>query len=193
MKKLIVSFLMLFVLVSVRLGAQEHMMFMKTPIDGTITEFASKMKAKGFVQKEVDKNMIIMKGEFMGQVCELYIAGTEKTKTVWQVSVWFDRVYTSWYSLKSDYTSVQFSYIGKYGAETKDYHFFVKPYYEGDGYEMQAVKLDKCRYGTFWDKEDGNIMVSIEKYAQINIVYQDRLNTEKEKKEREIQFSYDDI
>ena len=160
-KRLIVLFLMLFAFVSVRVGAQEHMMFMKIPIDGTITEFASKMKAKGFVQTEVDKDVITMEGDFMGQACELYIIGTEKTKTVWQVSVWFDEKYTSWYDLKSDYNDIKDSYIGKYGVQTNNYHFFVKPYYEGDGYEMQAVKLDKCRYGSFWDKEDGNIMISI--------------------------------
>lgn len=192
MKRYIVALLMLFATL-LPLNAQEHMMFMKVPIDGTITEFASKMKAKGFVQKEVSKNMIIMKGEFMGQACELYIAGTEKTKTVWQVSVWFDRTYTSWFSLWSGYIDLQYSYVGKYGMPTKDYHFFEKPYYEGDDDEMRAVRLDKCHYKTFWDKEDGNIMVSIEKYAQINIVYQDKLNTEKGKKEREFQFSYDDI
>ena len=190
-KRLIVLFLMLFAFVSVRVGAQEHMMFMKTPIDGTITEFASKMKAKGFVQTEVAKDVITMEGDFMGQACELYIIGTEKTKTVWQVSVWFDEKYTSWYDLKSDYNDIKDSYIGKYGVQTNNYHFFVKPYYEGDGYEMQAVKLDKCRYGSFWDKEDGNIMISIEKFAQISITYQDRLNNQKRKIEKKAQINED--
>lgn len=192
MKKLIVSFLMLFAFVSVRLGAQEHMMFMKTPIDGTITEFASKMKAKGFVQTDVDKDIITMEGEFMGQKCKIYIVGTEKTKTVWKVSVYFDRKYTSWYSLKSDYNDIRDSYIGKYGMPAKNYHFFDSPYYEGDGYEMQAVKLDKCAYASFWDDmEDGNIMISIEKYVQIKVSYEDRLNIEKGKEEKKFQINED--
>lgn len=192
MKKLIVPFLMMFAFVSGRLGAQEHMMFMKTPIDGSISEFALKMKAKGFVQKEVLKNMIIMKGEFMGKACEIVIVGTEKTKTVWKVSVWFDRTYTSWYSLKSDYTDIVDSYTGKYGISTDNYHFFSSPYYEGDGYEMQAVKLDKCGYASFWDDmQDGSILISIEKYAQIKVSYQDRLNTKKGDMEKEAQINED--
>lgn len=192
MKRYIVALLMLFATL-LPLNAQEHMMFMKVPIDGTITEFASKMKAKGFVQTEADRNIIIMEGEFMGKESEIYIVGTSKTKTVWKVAVWFDRRYTSWYSLKSDYTDIVDSYTGKYGVPTKKYHFFSSPYYEGDGYEMQAVKLDKCGYASFWDDiEGGNIMVSIEKYAQIKVSYQDRQNTRKGEAEKEAQIN-DDI
>lgn len=188
MKKLIVSFLMLFVFVSVRLEAQEHMMFMKTPIDGTITEFATKMKAKGFVQIVESENFITMKGEFMDEECNIHIVGTKKTNIVYMVSVVFDRDYTSWYSLKSDYNDIRDSYIDKYGKPTKDYHFFSSPYYEGDGYEMQAVRLEKCNYLCFWNNmEEGNIMISIMKSSRISVSYQDGLNSKKgeiEKKDK---------
>lgn len=192
MKKLIVSFLMLFVFVSVRLEAQEHMMFMKTPIDGTITEFASKMKAKGFVQIVESENFITMKGEFMDEECNIHIVGTKKTNIVYMVSVVFDRDYTSWYSLKSDYNDIRDSYIDKYGKPTKDYHFFSSPYYEGDGYEMQAVELDKCRYMSCWQNiEDGLIMISINEEAQVEIRYEDKVNTKKKEIEKRAQINED--
>ncbi|MBD5388472.1 hypothetical protein HDR68_03675, partial [bacterium] len=132
MKRYIVAFLMLLATVLVQLKAQEHMTFMKVPIDGTITEFASKMKAKGFIQTVASEDIIIMKGEFMGKECAINIAGTKKTKIVYMVSVVFDRKYTSWYSLKSDYNDIRDRYIDKYGKPTKDYRFFSSPYYEGD-------------------------------------------------------------
>lgn len=192
MKKLIVSFLMMFAFVSVRLGAQEHMMFMKTPIDGTITEFASKMKAKGFVQIVESENFITMEGEFMGKECHIHIVGTKKAKIVYMVSVIFDRKYTSWYSLKSDYNDIRDSYIGKYGMPAKDYHFFDSPYYEGDGYEMQAVRLEKCNYLCFWnDMEEGDIMISIMKDSRISISYQDRLNEKERDIEKKAQINED--
>lgn len=188
MKRYIVAFVMLLATSLVWLNAQEHMMFMKVPIDGTITEFASKMKAKGFVQIGEIKSIITMKGEFMGKGCKVYISGTEQTKTVCLIAVYFDREYTSWYSLKSDYNDIRDSYIDKYGKPTKDYHFFSSPYYEGDGYEMQAVRLEKCNYLCFWNNmEEGNIMISIMKSSRISVSYQDGLNSKKgeiEKKDK---------
>ncbi|MCM1170377.1 MAG: hypothetical protein NC324_10630 [Bacteroides sp.] len=192
MKRFLVCFLMVFASALVQLEAQEHMLFMKTPIDGTITEFAAKMRAKGFVQILVSENFITMKGEFMGKECNIHIVGTKKTKIVYMVSVIFDRKYTSWYSLKSNYNDIRDSYIGKYGMPTKDYHFFSSPYYEGDGYEMQAVRLDKCNYLCFWDDmEEGCIMISIMKDSWISVSYQDGLNTKKGENEKKVQINED--
>lgn len=175
------------------LKAQEHMMFMKTSIDGTISEFATKMRAKGFVQKEVDKNLIIMEGEFMGKDCEIGIYGTSRTKTVWKVLVVFIKDYTSWYSIKRDYTDIVDIYTEKYGIPSDTYHFFSSPYYEGDGYEIQALKRDKCTYRNFWmNLEYGNIEVSMTKNANIKIGYEDRLNGDKRDTEERSQIN-DDI
>lgn len=175
------------------LNAQEHMMFMKTPIDGTISEFATKMRAKGFVQAEVGKNCIIMEGEFMGKDCVLGIHGTSRTKTVWKVLVVFTKDYTSWYSIKRDYTDIVDSYTEKYGIPSDTYHFFSSPYYEGDGYEIQALKMDKCTYRNFWlNLKYGSIEISMTQNAQIKIGYEDRLNGDKRDTEEQSQIN-DDI
>jgi hypothetical protein len=38
----------------------------------------------------------------------------------------------------------------KYGPPTNDYAFFTKPYYEGDGYEEQAIRLGKGKFACYW-------------------------------------------
>lgn len=192
MKRFAASFLMLLTVVLVRLNAQEHMLFMKNPINGTMNEFVTQMKSKGFVHDYTGNDGMIMKGVFAGKDCSIVIVCTPKTKTVWKVAVIFEREYTSWSSLKIDYLEIVNSYIGKYGNPTKKFDFFSNPYEEGDGYELQAVKMDKCYYRTFWELERGNIVISIDKNAKISIGYEDKLNSEKLDKERQSQID-DDI
>jgi hypothetical protein len=38
----------------------------------------------------------------------------------------------------------------KYGAPTRAFQLFTKPYFEGDGYEEQALRLGKARFSAFW-------------------------------------------
>ena len=165
---------------------------MKTPINGAMNEFVIQMKSKGFVHEYTGKDGIMMKGVFVGKDCSIVIVCTPKTKTVWKVAVNFEREYTSWSSLKIDYLEIVNSYIGKYGSPTKKFDFFSDPYNEGDGYELQAVKMDKCYYRTFWELERGYIVISIDKNAKISIGYEDKLNTEKLDKEKQSQID-DDI
>lgn len=40
--------------------------------------------------------------------------------------------------------------VSKYGQPTKKYAFFSSPYYSGDGYEEQAVRLGKGHFIAFW-------------------------------------------
>lgn len=39
----------------------------------------------------------------------------------------------------------------KYGAPTQTFEYFTRPYYEGDGYEEQAIRLGKGIFSTFWE------------------------------------------
>lgn len=192
MKRYVVAFLLFTVLFSIS-KAQEHMMFMKIPIDGTLSGFAAKMKAKGFTQIAADKNLIVMEGEFMGKECEIGLHGTIQTNVIWKVSVFLKKSYTSWYSLKSEYKRIVDSYTEKYGFPTDKYEFFSRPYYEGDGYEIQALKVGKCTYSNFWmNVEEGNIEISMTQSAKIKIGYEDLINGEKQEEEKQKQIN-DDI
>jgi hypothetical protein len=126
-----------------------------------------------------------MKGKASNDEVELYIFVTPKSRIVWKFAVYLNEE-TSWYSIKSDYEK----YLGlleeKYGEAKSKYNFFIRPYYEGDGYEVSAVKLDNCRYAAFWDDVNGlNLNISISKYMQIEIDYESVKNVAIKTKELE--------
>jgi hypothetical protein len=167
------------------LDTLQHLVFKDIPISGNLSSFVNKMKKEGFTLGEQKENGALMKGTFVGnENCEILIIATSKAKTVWKVIIFLPEE-TSWYSIKSAYNNYKEQYIKKYGNPSKTYAFFAKPYYEGDGYETSAVKNDKCIYATFWDTENGSISVAISKYMQVKIVYEDKINSDIDDKEKE--------
>jgi hypothetical protein len=182
MKHLFIYFLILFT------ASVKAQYFNEVKIDGTSTEYLAKIKAKGYVQKELfsNGNGAILKKELN----ELYVFWTPKTKLVYKVSIYMPKK-DSWYGLKAEYQKYSELLTNKYGSASNTYEYFTKPYYEGDGYELSAVRLDKVTYFTFWDlseKENTQIGLSISKYEQIEISYENYKNTlikETEKKEIE--------
>lgn len=181
---------LLFLLFTTVLGvnAQEHMKFMGIPIDGTLSSFGTKLSEKGFVKKNADDGILSFKGKFTGKDVDVLLLGTEETLTVWKVVVLFDKE-TSWSSIKSIFNDYKDMFKGKYGEPSNDFHFFSKPYYEGDGYEMQALRMDKCTYSTFWNTLQGSINLDMNKRGYITIAYEDKANSviwQKEKEERDL-------
>ena len=161
-----------------------HLKFRDIPINGHISDFVDSLKHKGFVKNKSENNIVIMNGSFVGKEVELFIIATPKTKQVWKVTVYLPKD-DSWYSLKSDYTKYVKSFKNKYGNPSDNYEFFSSPYYEGDGYEMTALKSGKCHYVSFFNIEEGNVSVEISKFAQIKFSYEDSKNTKLKKEEEE--------
>lgn len=48
------------------------------------------------------------------------------------------------------YRDLRGTLTGKYGQPSNTYEFYSKPYYEGDGYQEQAIRLGKATFATFW-------------------------------------------
>lgn len=162
----------------------DHLTFKNIPIDGTIETFIKKMEENGFQQTYLagDESGAVMEGEFVNMKCEIFILASPKTKYVWKVLVKLPEE-TSWYSLKSDYFKYKKAYTEKYGKST-DYEFFSKPYYEGDGYELQALRMDKCSYSAFFNTDNGSLSVSIGKEGCIQLSYEDKENANKRSNEK---------
>lgn len=186
MKTLIISLLMFVFAATNIINAQEgdHLTFKNVPITGSLDEFVTKMKAAGFTLKELDNNTATMEGRFVNRDCELYVIGSPKSKRVWKATVYLPKE-TSWISIKSSYNDFKEQFTTKYGKPSSSYNFFSEPYYEGDGYEMQALRKEKCHYISFWETRTGNIAVSISKYEQIKFVYEDRINSSIDTAEKE--------
>lgn len=168
----------------------QHLKFMGIPIDGDINTFGKQLEAKGFKVDKTDGEVMFLTGKFTGEDVSVGILSSVESKKVCRIVVFFDKE-TSWSSLKTHYTRLKENYSAKYEVE-KDYHFFIDPYYEGDGYEMSAVRNDKCRYSVFYKAEFGSIHLQINKIGCISVAYEDNLNVKKLESERESKIQ-DDI
>lgn len=176
--------LLLFILPMYLFGQNEHLEFKGIPIDGFIDSFIAKMEKEGFKKVSQTSGGVIMTGNFVNKSCTVIVVSTPKTKSVWKVSVFLPED-ASWYSLKSDYNYFKEQFNTKYGEPSNSFEFFSKPYYEGDGYELQALGKDKCTYATYWELEKGYVVVKIGTDGQIVFGYEDKINSNKSDGEKE--------
>jgi len=162
--------------------SQERMSFKGVEMNTDLVTFVNKLVEQGIKIKEHKLGDIsytyTLSGAFAGYSnCEIFVFGKKDKTLVYKVVVYLPED-NSWYSIKSDYNKLKEAYIKKYGAPSEDFHFFSSPYYEGDGYELTAIKIEKCYYSTFWTFDYGTIYTEISKYCQIKIVYEDKVNME---------------
>lgn len=149
-------------------------------LDGDLPSFTAKMKAKGFTLKEIfeNKNGASYTGTMAGYAIEVYAFLTPKTKKVYGVDVYFETA-TTWAGLKNRYERFVEIFKEKYGEPYGNIEKFEKPYYEGDGYELQAVKLEKINFTTLWKETQGlNLIVKISKFKQVQLSYNNKVNYE---------------
>ena len=162
--------------------AQEHMTFKDISMDCDLTTFVSKLEAKGYTTDLIQDNGAALSGDFAGKKdCTILVVCTANSKLVWKVGVKFPER-TSWSSLKSEYKSLKESYSKKYGIP-ESFEFFSKPYYEGDGYELQALRLEKCHYASFYNTPAGGISLEINADKRILVTYEDNINIQIKKNE----------
>lgn len=163
---------------------KEHIKFKGIDIDGNIDDFIKKMEDNGFTfEKLLTDNVVKMKGKFMGKSCDLLIIHSIESKEVWKVTVYFKEK-ESWYDLKKEYLDTKNLFVEKYGVPKSHYEFFSEPYYEGDGYELQAIEKDKCTYRTFFYIGVGYIAIGIGPGCCLRISYEDFINSNKDEIER---------
>lgn len=139
--------------------------------DYTVNQF----KAKGFYVATSAGNVVGLKGKLNGQMIELNIVYTPITKTVCKFSIYMPEQ-TSFYYLKEEYEKYVDVFQTKYGIPTSKYEYFVSPYYDGDGYELQAVAMEKAIFSTYWFGNTMNLSVNISEWKQVNIVYENVAN-----------------
>lgn len=169
---------MLLALLPISTFAQDaHLSFKGLPITGVMSEFVPKHVKQGYtVMKESDTHTALV-GSFAGfEDCTIIVLCSPISKTVWKVGVRLPEQ-SSWYSVESRYKEMKTLFTSKYGASVNHYEFFSRPYYEGDGYELQAVSNDKGTYISFWDRPGGGIIVEISASSNsrgwISIQYED--------------------
>lgn len=159
--------------------------FLGIKVDGTKQEVINKFIAKGFKKKSLpsgNDDVTSMEGTYSGTKYEVNIVNSPISKKVWKIAVYLPEQ-VSWYSLKAEYNRYLEMLTSKYGEPTNSYSFFSSPYYEGDGYELSALRLEKCNYSAYW--LDVVVSVEISKYKQIKISYENKVNSAIDDQERE--------
>lgn len=185
MKQLFTTMICLFLLIANSNAQQNpHLEFMGSPIDGSISSFVEKLEQKCFTKEKVEDNVVTMSGKFVGKNCELYVMCTPVSKIATKVSLYLPKD-ESLCSLKADYKKYKEMYTTKYGEPRNSFDFFSSPYYEGDGYETQTLRKEKCHYAAYWGVPGGSLAVSISEFCQIQFVYEDWVNFEIMKNERD--------
>lgn len=151
-----------------------------------MTPFVEKMKNEGYTIAEKTDNLVLMNGKFAdNNGAEIIIVATPQSGIVWQVIVLMDKS-SSWKTLKSDYFKYKELFNKKYSSYPfKEYEFFSDPYSEGDGFENQALRHDKCTYFSYWKLPEGDISVSISKTEKIKFTYEDKIGSDLDTKEKE--------
>lgn len=190
MKKLL---LILFVLFSIGVNAQteSHLEFKGIPITGSLDNMVGKLKSQGYELIKIVENAAVLEGKFANENCELYVWCTPKTKIVYQILVKFDSK-DSWWSLKSDYQKLKEQIRTKYNVTPDVAEGFLKPYYEGDGYELQAIRLSKSIHSSEFKLSEGEITLMIIDSPCVKLYYMDAIGY-KLKEQEENQTSYDDL
>ena len=166
MKKIILTLTL--VLAAINLLAQEHLSFKGIPIEGSMTDFCQKLKAKGFTSIGSENNITLFSGDFTG-------------RDVFAVVVIFDSS-DEWNTLVNTYDYYKDLYTRKYGKPTisKEKNPALS---DSNTALMAEVHQGTVVYGSAWEVTGGDIQLSIEKSSgvyegMVMIRYRDSQNIE---------------
>lgn len=162
----------------------EHMTFKGVPIDGTLNEYVSKMKQSGFALIGTEDGVAMLKGDFAAyKGCIIGVATLKGKDLVSKITVIFP-AQEAWSSLSSNYYNLKELLTEKYGepSETVEkFDTYSEP--DDDNAKMHEVGMDRCKYFTTFELENGSIQLSIENGGFLSsfvmLSYYDKINSEK--------------
>lgn len=176
-----------FVLVTTFSFAQssEHLSFKGVPIDGTLSEYVSKMKSSGFSLLENKKGVAFLRGDFAGyKDCVVVVSTLDQNDLVYNINVQFPQRDT-WSTLSGNYFELKKMLTEKYGIPSVVVEKFNSTSYQtkDDNSKMYEVGMDRCRYYSIWETDKGKIQLSIDHNGStdsfVRLVYIDKINSEK--------------
>ncbi len=182
MKNLLIAFSLL---ASSIVSAQS---FDGVPISGDVSTAIAKFKAKGYTVEKTFEQGVKLKGRVASRNIELWIFLTPKSKKVFKMIAYLPEQ-TSWSGLRETYIEMLTTLQNKYGEPDETEAKFITPYYLGDGYELNAVRLEKIDYHAYWFRRDNlTVGVEISKYSQVKLIYENNIMMDlKDKEQGEIE------
>ena len=187
MKKLIITFSFLMILLSSFAQSSEHLKFKGVPIDGTLNEYVAKMKQAGFNHEGTEDGTALLSGEFAGYSdCIVGVKTLQKLNLVHEIVVLFP-TQDKWAGLSYDYERLKTMLSKKYGEPDECVEKFVNtPSYidiNDDNDKMREVESDHCEYYSIYNSEYGSItlQISYDGYfwgCRVKLFYTDKINSE---------------
>lgn len=161
--------------------AQEHLSFKGIPIEGSMTSFCQKLKAKGFTPIGSDNNITMFTGDFTGKKSTVGVIASDDNKNVFSVAVFFAPS-EEWKILVNTYDYYKELYSRKYGEPSTSTEY--NPSHSDSNISlMQEVYSGTVLYCSKWEALGGDIQLSIEKTSKycegmVMIHYRDAQNIE---------------
>jgi hypothetical protein len=127
-------------------------------------ETIKQLERKGFSSSLDKGGDIKFNGQLLGYKTDglALLAGKRLSKVVVNLQTPDKKAREVYKSLKDTLTK-------KYGEAENSFEYFNEPYYEGDGYEEQAIKLGKGKFATFWPN---GIYLQISDALTVKITYE---------------------
>jgi hypothetical protein len=163
--------------------------FAGIPLSGNVDVFRQKLTPKGFILKKVITGGYVYKGKIGLDEVNVYVMHTQKNRYVTKVAVFFNERY-SFERLKEDYEEKLAVLVSKYGEANECFDFFLSPFFEGDGYEMAAIRADNYRRMCFWTEGVNALFpktIKVVSNACIMILYENSENLDILEKEQQEQ------
>ena len=159
--------------------ASPHLAFKGVPIDGTLSEYVSKMKQNGFTQVDTKDGVAMLKGDFAAyKDCIVGVATLKEKDLVSKITVIFPECDT-WSSLSSNYFSLKEMLTEKYSKPSKCVEKFQSDLQsKDDNSKMYEVGFDRCKYYTIYETEKGSIVLSIDHNGFVRLSYYDKINSD---------------
>lgn len=161
--------------------AQEHLSFKGIPIEGSMTEFCQKLRAKGFVSIDNGNNIEFFSDDFTGRDATIGVTATDDGNNVFSVVVFLDSS-DEWNVLANTYGYYKDLYIRKYGKPSisKENNPAIS---DSNIVLMSELNRGRVVYASAWEVTGGDIELSIEKAFDIYegmvvIRYRDSQNVE---------------
>lgn len=188
MKKILFSLIMIAFCANIY-AQNEKVSYKNIPLIGDIEVFCQNVISKGAKLLDSDKENAIysLSDKLTGKDVHLSLYGTPKSKTVFMaVATYEEDAY--WSSIKSHFNDLVAMLQEKYGKGDV-IRKFDYPYEEGDGYELSAIRLDKCDYFAKFELKNGSINVMVTSGVffdyEIRIYYVNTLGQELYDKEKQ--------
>lgn len=161
----------------------KHLTFKGVPIDGTLNEYVTKMKAAGFSYLGTEDDTAVLQGDFAGfKGCIIGVSTLKATNVVNTIGVLFPDCDT-WSKLENNYESLKSMLTQKYGEPSEcveKFQTYSQPNSDND--KLHNLKMDKCTYFSTFRTPQGDIQLSLEHQSVmrcfVKLQYWDKINTD---------------